>query len=83
VEFVAERARVLDGHCADLGRDPAEITRSVQVLVSYDDPASTRATVGALVDAGVNHVVLSLPRPYPRDVARWLADEVIAAQRAR
>jgi len=26
----------------------------------------------------VNHVVLSLPRPYPRGVARWLADEVIA-----
>jgi alkanesulfonate monooxygenase SsuD/methylene tetrahydromethanopterin reductase-like flavin-dependent oxidoreductase (luciferase family) len=77
VEFVAGRSRVLDAHCADLGRDPAEITRSVQVLVSYDDAAATRATVGALVDAGMNHIVLNLPRPYPQGVARWLADEVV------
>ncbi|MHC3468938.1 LLM class flavin-dependent oxidoreductase [Streptomyces sp. 7R007] len=81
VEFVAERGRVLDAHCAELGRDPREITRSVQVLVAYDDPAATRATVRALVDAGVNHVVLSLPRPYPVGVAAWLAEEVIAGWR--
>ena len=78
VDYVAERARVLDAHCADLGRDPGTITRSVQVLVSYDDPATTRETVGRLVDAGMNHIVLSLPRPYPQGVARWLADEIIA-----
>lgn len=78
VEFVAERSRVLDAHCADLGRDPREIERSVQVLVSYDDPAATRETVAALVAAGMNHIVLSLPRPYPQGVARWLADEIIA-----
>ncbi|WP_427918642.1 LLM class flavin-dependent oxidoreductase [Streptomyces sp. cg40] len=80
VEYVAERARVLDAHCAELGRDPAAITRSVQVLVSYDEPAATRETVGRLVDAGMNHIVLSLPRPYPRGVARWLADEIIAGR---
>lgn len=78
VEFVAERSRVLDAHCADLGRDPREIERSVQVLVSYDDPAATRETVAALVAAGMNHIVLSLPRPYPQGAARWLADEIIA-----
>ncbi|MFE1339580.1 LLM class flavin-dependent oxidoreductase [Streptomyces sp. NPDC058733] len=78
VEFVAERSRVLDAHCADLGRDPREIERSVQVLVSYDDPAATRETVAALVAAGMNHIVLGLPRPYPQGVARWLADEIIA-----
>ncbi|MFJ9630053.1 LLM class flavin-dependent oxidoreductase [Streptomyces sp. NPDC101175] len=78
VEYVAERARVLDAHCAELGRDPSGITRSVQVLVSYDEPAAARETVGRLVDAGMNHIVLNLPRPYPRGVARWLADEIIA-----
>ncbi|WP_033279288.1 LLM class flavin-dependent oxidoreductase [Streptomyces sp. NRRL F-525] len=80
VDHVAERARVLDAHCAELGRDPGEITRSVQLLVSYDDPAATRETVRRLVDAGMNHIVLSLPRPYPRGVARWLADEIIAGR---
>ncbi|XUL92350.1 LLM class flavin-dependent oxidoreductase [Streptomyces galilaeus] len=82
VEYVAERARVLDAHCAELGRDPAAITRSVQVLVSYDEPAATRETVGRLVDAGMNHIVLNLPRPYPRGVAHWLADEIIAGRHA-
>lgn len=81
VDYVAERCRVLDAHCAELGRDPGEITRSVQLLVSYDVPAATRKTVGRLVDAGMNHIVLSLPRPYPPGVARWLADEVIAGWR--
>lgn len=80
VEYIAERARVLDAHCAELGRDPAGITRSVQVLVSYDEPATTRETVARLVDAGMNHIVLNLPRPYPRGVARWLADEIIAGR---
>jgi alkanesulfonate monooxygenase SsuD/methylene tetrahydromethanopterin reductase-like flavin-dependent oxidoreductase (luciferase family) len=42
VEYVDERTRVLDAHCAEFGRDPAEITRSVQVLMSYDEPATTR-----------------------------------------
>ncbi|MFE2972038.1 LLM class flavin-dependent oxidoreductase [Streptomyces sp. NPDC059340] len=78
IEFVAERGRVLDAHCADIGRDPREITRSVQVVVSYDDPAATRATVADLIGIGVNHVVLSLPQPYPTGVARWLVDEIIA-----
>ncbi|MFG2965985.1 MULTISPECIES: hypothetical protein [unclassified Streptomyces] len=78
VGFVAGRARVLDAHCAGLGRELAEIVRSVQVLVSYDGPAATRATVLGLVRAGMNHVVLSLPRPYPQGVVRRLAEEVVA-----
>ncbi|MGY6021504.1 LLM class flavin-dependent oxidoreductase [Streptomyces spinosirectus] len=81
-ECVAERARVLDAHCAELGRDPDEITRSVQVLVSYDGQAATRAAVAALVDAGVNHVVLSVP-PLSAGGVRWLVDEVIAGWRPR
>lgn len=82
VEFIAERIAVLDGHCADIGRDPAEITRSVQVIVSYDDPATTRAFVRDLIGAGLNHIVLSLPRGYPQGAAHWLAEEIIAPVRA-
>ena len=33
---VAELSAVLDGHCADIGRDPAEIRRSVQIRVPAD-----------------------------------------------
>jgi alkanesulfonate monooxygenase SsuD/methylene tetrahydromethanopterin reductase-like flavin-dependent oxidoreductase (luciferase family) len=78
VEHIAERARVLDRHCAAIGRDPRTITRSTQVIVSYDDPAQTRAAVAELVAIGVTHIVLNLLMPFPNGVARWLTDEIIA-----
>jgi F420-dependent oxidoreductase-like protein len=40
---VARLAGVLDRHCADLGRDPAEIRRSVQIRYTGDDEALLRS----------------------------------------
>jgi alkanesulfonate monooxygenase SsuD/methylene tetrahydromethanopterin reductase-like flavin-dependent oxidoreductase (luciferase family) len=81
IDDAAARSALLDRYCAKIGRDPAAITRSFHVRVSYDDPASTRKTVGAAIDAGFTHIVLSLPTPYPDGVARWTADEIITASR--
>ncbi len=47
VEVVERKVRILDQHCADVGRDPAEIERSVG---AGDDPAETGQ---ALLDLGV------------------------------
>jgi alkanesulfonate monooxygenase SsuD/methylene tetrahydromethanopterin reductase-like flavin-dependent oxidoreductase (luciferase family) len=77
VERLSERSAVLDEQCETIGRDPGSITRSVQLLVPYDHPASTRKTLGQLVGAGFSHVVLNPPPPYPDHVARWVADELI------
>ncbi|WP_306212192.1 LLM class flavin-dependent oxidoreductase [Actinoplanes sp. RD1] len=82
VEFVAERSRVLDERCAEIGRDPAEIARSVQIVISYDAPEAAREAALELIGAGINHVVLSLPRGYPEGVGRWLVDEIINPVRA-
>ncbi|WP_055588286.1 LLM class flavin-dependent oxidoreductase [Streptacidiphilus griseoplanus] len=82
VETVAERSRVLDAHCAALGRDPAEITRSVQLTVAHDDLAGCRRTVLDLVAAGFTHVVLNLARPYPPGVVHRLVEEVVHPVRA-
>lgn len=71
------RSALLDRCCAEIGRDPAAITRSTNVPVSYDDPAATCSGVRAAVGAGFTHLVLSLPAPYPNDVARWVADRII------
>ncbi len=82
VEYLAERSRVLDAHCAAIGRDPKEIVRSVQVIVDYADVAATRRTVLELIGIGMEHIVLSLRSPYPQGVVQWLADEVVAPVRA-
>lgn len=81
VERIAERARVLDAHCASLGRDPRSITRSVQYIVSYDDPAKDRETIAELIAAGFTHIVLSLRAPYPPKIVRRLVDEIVVPVR--
>jgi alkanesulfonate monooxygenase SsuD/methylene tetrahydromethanopterin reductase-like flavin-dependent oxidoreductase (luciferase family) len=74
---LVERSALLDRHCAEIGRDPAAIVRSVHLPVSYRDPGATREAIGAAADAGFGHIVLGLAPPYPAGVARWVADELI------
>ena len=76
-EFLADRLRMLDVQCAKVGRDPRSISRSVQVIVQYDDLPGTRSIVGRLAALGFDHIVLSLPRPYPERAASLLATEII------
>ena len=56
-EEVAELSAVLDGHCADIGRDPAEIRRSVQIRVPAD-AAGLAEQVGGFVAVGVTEIIL-------------------------
>jgi alkanesulfonate monooxygenase SsuD/methylene tetrahydromethanopterin reductase-like flavin-dependent oxidoreductase (luciferase family) len=74
---LAARSALLDRLCAEIGRDPAAITRSVHLPVSYDEPETTRKAIGDAIDAGFGHVVLGLPAPYPVGVAQWVADELV------
>jgi alkanesulfonate monooxygenase SsuD/methylene tetrahydromethanopterin reductase-like flavin-dependent oxidoreductase (luciferase family) len=74
-----ERSALLDRYCDEIGRDPAAITRSMFLPVSYDDPDVTRSAVGAALDAGFSHLVLGLSAPYPDGAAQWVADEIIRA----
>jgi len=76
-DFLEDRVRRLDAECARIGRDPGEVGRSLQQIVSYDDPAATRAVVRRAVALGFDHIVLSLRPPYPDHAARWLRDEII------
>ena len=75
----AQRSALLDRYCTELGRDPAAITRSITLHVSYDQPGITRDAISEALDAGFRHITLGLPaQPYPASVARWVADELIA-----
>lgn len=56
-EEVAELSAVLDGHCADVGRDPADIRRSVQVRVPAD-AAELAEQVRGFIAVGVTEIIL-------------------------
>jgi alkanesulfonate monooxygenase SsuD/methylene tetrahydromethanopterin reductase-like flavin-dependent oxidoreductase (luciferase family) len=85
--FTAEEFRrknaVLDDHCAAIGRDPAQITRSAQVFFTaaepssaarFPGPAGARGLIAELIDAGARHLVLA---PIGAPSVRWTADQVI------
>jgi alkanesulfonate monooxygenase SsuD/methylene tetrahydromethanopterin reductase-like flavin-dependent oxidoreductase (luciferase family) len=77
IDDAVSRSALLDRYCAEIGRDPASVTRSMHLSVSYDEPAVTRDAIGQATDAGFRHIVLGLPAPYPAGVAQWVADQLI------
>lgn len=78
IDDAIARSTLLDRCCAEIGRDPASIIRSMHLPVSYDQPDITRDAIGRAIDAGFEHLVLGLPDPYPVGVAQWVVDELIA-----
>jgi alkanesulfonate monooxygenase SsuD/methylene tetrahydromethanopterin reductase-like flavin-dependent oxidoreductase (luciferase family) len=77
IEDAVSRGALLDRICAEIGRDPASITRSIVLPVSYDHPGNTRDAIAEAIGAGFRHVVLGLPAPYPENAARWVVSELI------
>lgn len=57
-EHFARKSAVLDNWCAEIGRDPAEIERTV--AVSPDDVAD----VGRYLDAGASHIIVMIGSPF-------------------
>jgi alkanesulfonate monooxygenase SsuD/methylene tetrahydromethanopterin reductase-like flavin-dependent oxidoreductase (luciferase family) len=72
-----QRSALLDRLCAEIGRDPASITRSIHLRVSYEQVDATQNAITDAIAAGFQHIVLGLPAPYPDDVAHWVADELV------
>jgi alkanesulfonate monooxygenase SsuD/methylene tetrahydromethanopterin reductase-like flavin-dependent oxidoreductase (luciferase family) len=81
---------VLDEHCAAIGRDPAQITRSAQVFFSASEPAggdarlpgpaAAREMIQELIEAGARHIVLAaVGMPSAAWVAEDIIDPVLAA----
>ena len=77
IDDVVRRSALLDRYCAEIGRDPGSIVRSIHLQVSYDRPGITQHAISEAADAGFRHIVLGLPAPYPANVARWVTDELI------
>jgi alkanesulfonate monooxygenase SsuD/methylene tetrahydromethanopterin reductase-like flavin-dependent oxidoreductase (luciferase family) len=77
IDDAVRRSALLDRYCTEIGRDPASVTRSIHLPVSYDQPGITRDAIGEAVDAGFQHIVLGLSAPYPVNVAQWVTGELI------
>jgi alkanesulfonate monooxygenase SsuD/methylene tetrahydromethanopterin reductase-like flavin-dependent oxidoreductase (luciferase family) len=77
IDDAVRRSALLDRYCTEIGRDPASVTRSIQLAVSYDQPGITRDAIGKAMKAGFRHIVLGLPAPYPANVAQWVTDELV------
>jgi F420-dependent oxidoreductase-like protein len=56
-EQFAQKVEVLHRHCADVGRDPSEISLSMQHTCG-SDPDENAAQVAEFVDAGAQHIIL-------------------------
>jgi alkanesulfonate monooxygenase SsuD/methylene tetrahydromethanopterin reductase-like flavin-dependent oxidoreductase (luciferase family) len=74
----ARRDAKLVETCRAIGRDPASITRSMQLVVRAAEPDAVpkaRATIEKMIESGVRHIVLAAvlgDRGVP-----WLADEIV------
>ncbi len=82
VEDFKHKSAVLDEHCAAIGRNPAEIARSVQVTIVPDNLQETRETAQGLIKAGANHIVLNLRPPYPEGIVHRLVTEIVEPLKA-
>jgi F420-dependent oxidoreductase-like protein len=69
-----QKRDVLLRHCSDIGRDPSEITTSVQVRLPDDgDPAPLVDQAGAFRDAGLDVCIVYIPAPHRPDVVEKIA----------
>jgi F420-dependent oxidoreductase-like protein len=71
-EFARKR-EVLHQHCAEAGRDPAQITLSAHVRYT-GDPVETATAAAALAEAGCQLGIVTLPPPHTASVLEPLAE---------
>jgi len=71
---LSHKREVLAAHCADVGRDPAEITVSAQVIFDPTRGASALADdIGRLAEVGLDLAVIYLPVPHTASVLEPIA----------
>lgn len=76
-EEFARKRDVLAAHCADIGRDPKEITLSAHVRLGADrDYAKVVAEAAALGAEGLDLAIIYLPLPYEPAVLEPLAEAI-------
>lgn len=92
VEEMAERNRILDDHCADIGRDPKALRRSYygwssQMAVQgmpdfWSSVGAFEEVVGRYREVGITEFLLDQPQPEQLDVMERVVTDVLPGLRA-
>jgi len=82
VDDFRHKSEVLDQHCAAIGRNPAEIERSIQRPINYADLREAVDGLRPYIEAGATHIILNLRAPYPDQIVHQLDQEIIAPLKA-
>ena len=87
LDEMAERNRILDEACLEIGRDPTEITRSFYAWIPsltsvgmpdpWTGPEAFAEVVGRYAEVGVNEFIFDQPRADQLDNAAEIAAEVL------
>jgi len=68
---------VLDSRCAEIGRDPSEIRRSIQFYMRTPDEVSgVRDKIEPFLPIGIDHVCIGMPPAYHEGLVSEVAKEV-------
>jgi len=78
VDVFKAKREVLAKHCADLGRDPSEITTSTHLRLDPADMSPLVDEAGAFADAGLDLGIVYLPPPHSPEVLEPLAASLSA-----
>jgi F420-dependent oxidoreductase-like protein len=77
IDLFQHKSELLNTYCAEIGRDPSTIQRSIQFAVNYNNLGETLDSMRPYVAEGATHIILNLRAPYPEQIAHRLASEII------
>jgi F420-dependent oxidoreductase-like protein len=77
LETALQKVEVLKRHCADVGRDPAQIRLSTQIRYSADDPDASLRVIEDFVKAGFTEMVVIVGGANPVGLAERVAEQVL------
>ena len=78
IDDAVRRGALLDRFCAEIGRDPASITRSIDLPVSYDHPGTTRDAIAKPSTPASSTSSWACPPHTPKTSRDWVTDELIS-----
>jgi F420-dependent oxidoreductase-like protein len=82
IEDFQHKNDVLNERCAEIGRNPAEIERSIQIRINYTNLGESLEVIRPYIAEGATHIILNLVAPYPQEIVHRLDKEIVEPLKA-